>query len=342
MPGFKLFAPVRAFEVVPYEPPWSDTGEDLRELSVDEILHCDPVMLPRIRDFLRNSDYFSPEKQNEVPDCIMLAVPEFAVLNGAAYLVLDCHCEDEVDALEMEHLMFWWNAEFIDSFARHIHAQWFRVSGIGLVTLKIRDNGQKWGFQYRDGGDRVKNFPTRDEVERIRKYYPAGTRIVLDEMPEDPDPVPPGTVGDVIGVDDAGQIMVRWQNGRSLSLIPGVDSFHAAPELKNDLGKLCFKIKACQDEFHKEWHSKSPDELIAMADKIFAVQVAADYLAKGVNEAQAAFLLQFQNPLDLVSDEWLSRMKDDFLLAPEELSDITNRLMDADDLEEAYPMEHEM
>lgn len=58
MPGFRLFAPVRAFEVVPYEPPWSDTGEDLRELSADEVMHCAPVILPEIRDYLRNSDYF--------------------------------------------------------------------------------------------------------------------------------------------------------------------------------------------------------------------------------------------------------------------------------------------
>lgn len=230
MSGFRLFAPVMAFEVVPYEPPWTDAGEDLRELSADEVMHCAPVMLPEIRDFLRTIDYFSPEKQNEVPDCIRLAIPQFVVQNGIVYLILDCQCDDEIDDIEMEHLMFWWNAEFIDSFAQHIHAKWFKVSGIGLVTLKIRDNGEKWGFQYRDGGEHMREFPTKEEVERLRQRYPAGTRIVLDEMPEDPHPIPPGTAGEVIMVDDAGQLVMRWDCGRGLSLIPGADRFHIAPE----------------------------------------------------------------------------------------------------------------
>ena len=61
--------------------------------------------------------------------------------------------------------------------------------------------------------------------EYARRSYPPGTRIRLLEMSDDPNPVSVGTCGTVLAVDDAGQLLMRWDNGRSLSLIPGVDNF---------------------------------------------------------------------------------------------------------------------
>ena len=69
------------------------------------------------------------------------------------------------------------------------------------------------------------NFPSREQVEFTRKCYPPGTRIMLNGMNDPYSPVEPGTKGTVRYVDDAGQLGVAWDNGRSLSLIPGVDSF---------------------------------------------------------------------------------------------------------------------
>ena len=68
-------------------------------------------------------------------------------------------------------------------------------------------------------------FPSRSQVEFTRSCYPPGTRIVLYSMNDPYAPVEPGTRGTVRYVDDAGQMGVAWDNGRSLSLIPGVDSF---------------------------------------------------------------------------------------------------------------------
>ncbi len=69
------------------------------------------------------------------------------------------------------------------------------------------------------------NSPGKVNVAQVRETYPVGTRIRLEYMPEDPDPIPYGTQGVVEGVDDAGQLLMKWDNGSTLSLIPGVDQF---------------------------------------------------------------------------------------------------------------------
>ena len=71
----------------------------------------------------------------------------------------------------------------------------------------------------------MRGFPTREQVERIKTRYPAGTRIRLDHMDDPYAPIPSGTEGVVQAVDDAGQLIMKWDNGRSLSLIAGEDCF---------------------------------------------------------------------------------------------------------------------
>lgn len=63
-------------------------------------------------------------------------------------------------------------------------------------------------------------FPNKETVDRIRREYPAGTRVELVRM-EDVQAPPIGTKGTVIGVDDIGSIMVRWDNGYGLSIAYG-------------------------------------------------------------------------------------------------------------------------
>ena len=66
-------------------------------------------------------------------------------------------------------------------------------------------------------------------VEYYKKAYPPGTRLQLDSM-EDPYAVPSGTKGTVEHVDDAGQLAMKWDNGRTLAICPEVDSFHEIHE----------------------------------------------------------------------------------------------------------------
>ena len=65
----------------------------------------------------------------------------------------------------------------------------------------------------------------RKMVNFIREQYPPGTRIRLNSMDDPYAPILPGTEGEVDFVDDKGQIFMKWDNGRTLPLIPGEDSF---------------------------------------------------------------------------------------------------------------------
>ncbi len=64
-----------------------------------------------------------------------------------------------------------------------------------------------------------------ERTNSTRERYPPGTRIKLINMDDPYAPIPPGTTGTVDYVDDAEQIHMRWDNGRTLALIPGEDSF---------------------------------------------------------------------------------------------------------------------
>ena len=75
-----------------------------------------------------------------------------------------------------------------------------------------------------------------------RAKYPPGTRILLLGMEDPHHPVPPGTRGTVDHVDDGGTIHMKWDNGRTLALIPGVDSFSRLPSPKEKAEASAFAV----------------------------------------------------------------------------------------------------
>ena len=64
-------------------------------------------------------------------------------------------------------------------------------------------------------------------LERIRRQYPAGTRVELVKMDDFQAP-PLGTKGTVTAVDDSGSLLVHWDNGSSLNVIYGIDEVKKA------------------------------------------------------------------------------------------------------------------
>ena len=83
------------------------------------------------------------------------------------------------------------------------------------------------------------------------------TRIVLDEMTQDPDPIKPGEQASVVGYDDAGDLMVSWDCGRGLKLIPGVDKYHVV-ESDEELDRSFSWLYKLQGELPDGESSKCP------------------------------------------------------------------------------------
>ncbi|WP_088225793.1 DUF4314 domain-containing protein [Desulfosporosinus sp. FKB] len=71
----------------------------------------------------------------------------------------------------------------------------------------------------------------RNKVERLKEMYPKGTHIRLTAMSGELD-MPSGLTGTVDFVDDIGQLQMTWDNGRTLALVPGEDSFSAISQPK--------------------------------------------------------------------------------------------------------------
>lgn len=72
-------------------------------------------------------------------------------------------------------------------------------------------------FQFGDALQRRK--------ESLNKMYPPGTRIELNFLCNDERDMPPGLRGTVTGIDDQPALLMRWDNGRGLSIFPDEDDF---------------------------------------------------------------------------------------------------------------------
>ena len=72
------------------------------------------------------------------------------------------------------------------------------------------------------------------KIESLRESYPKGTVVRCLSMDDPFHPISKGTLGKVLYVDDIGTIHVAWENGSSLGLVIGEDSFEKVDDLESN------------------------------------------------------------------------------------------------------------
>ena len=98
------------------------------------------------------------------------------------------------------------------------------------------------------------------------------------------------------------------------------------------------KIASCYDAFVEGWLRLSPAELIRKAEEIASIQRMRDELPSAVTEEDAAYLLRFKNPLEVVSDSW-QEMNGSGSVVDDEMRHILWELRDKQSAEQEYELE---
>ncbi len=82
----------------------------------------------------------------------------------------------------------------------------------------------------------------KEKIEWYKSQYSQGTRLQLVDMEDPYAPVPSGMRGTVQLVDDAGQIHMIWDNGRTLAIVPEVDHFRKLTEMERKAEEFASQV----------------------------------------------------------------------------------------------------
>lgn len=118
---------------------------------------------------------------------------------------------------------------------------------------------------------------SEDKLNEIKENYPLETKIKLLKETEDKQPILAGTIGIVDYIDSEGQLHMKWENGRTLALIPEVDQFEVISKPE--------KIKVIIIETQKEPYSKEIYNTLRNKQEIVGglIQCVSSFLSDEIN-----------------------------------------------------------
>ena len=99
------------------------------------------------------------------------------------------------------------------------------------------------------------------------------------------------------------------------------------------------KLDSGMARYQKEWRQNPASELVNLASEIAAAQFVYKELSEGSYSAEyMEYLLRFENPLEVVADQWISEQNVDF---SEELTHALWTLWDKGESESEYTLDPE-
>ena len=106
----------------------------------------------------------------------------------------------------------------------------FDGTTVRVKDTRKQDRGVIYELEFYDREQNMEEtMMDRKMVNYVKEQYLPGTRIRLNSMEDPYAPILPGTEGEVDFVDDIGTIHMKWDNGRTLGIVPGEDSFTVLP-----------------------------------------------------------------------------------------------------------------
>lgn len=125
----------------------------------------------------------------------------------------------------------------------------------------------------------------KEQIEFLREQYPEGSRIRLRELKDPYRKMAPGSEGTLIAIDDIGTFHIAWDDGSSLGLVIGEDSFTVMPPQTHEM-KLYMPLRAELFE-QNDWGDMDDEplvldgsELTVYADQILAALIRYENMDK--------------------------------------------------------------